>query len=116
MYARTGYPLEYWHGTGGYATTSIVKQWLTRIRSCVHTYDPKLWIVLVLDCSTCHVNANMAMHARHLGIILVLVPASLTWLLQITDVYVYSRLKTRMRQGLLRRRLGSAHGLLDVGS
>ncbi len=114
-YASTGSPLEYWHGTAGMATTTVIKRWATRMRSIIHSFDPEAWILLIWDCSQTHLNLEVASHLRRLGILVIMVPAKLTWLLQVCDVCVFRELKTRMRMQKSCHRLSADHGQLNVG-
>lgn len=111
----TGEPLEYWHGTGGFATSAIIKLWATRMRSVVHSFNPDAWILLVWDCSQTHLNLEVARHMRRLGILVILVPAKLTWLLQVCDVCVFKELKTRIRIAKSALRCEDPAGRLRVG-
>jgi hypothetical protein len=101
-YQKTGYPLEYWHNTTGHVTPGVMKMWLTRLRSVVHSHRPSAWLVVVVDCATCHVEHSVLIHARRLGIVLVMVPSRLTAMLQLLDVFVFARLKWNLRRELLR--------------
>jgi hypothetical protein len=101
-YEKTGYPLEYWHGTNGLVTPGVMKAWLTRLRSVVHSHRPSAWLVVVADCATCHVEHSVLVHARRLGIILVMIPSRLTWMLQLLDVFVFARLKWNLRREMIR--------------
>ena len=85
-YAGTGEPLEYWHRTRGYATADIIKKWAVRVRIIIHSFNCEAWTFLVWDCSQVHLNEDVARHSRRLGIPVIVVPAKLTWLLQVLDV------------------------------
>ncbi len=100
--SRSGEPLEYWHRTRGFATSAIIKKWAVRVRSIVHSFNSDAWILLVWDCSQTHLNEDVARYLRRLGILVILVPAKLTWLLQICDVCVSNH--SRRRSGLRRLR------------
>ena len=51
-----------------------------------HSFDPDAWILLIWDCSQVYLNEDVARHLRCLGILVIVVPAKLTWLLQVLDV------------------------------
>ena len=55
-------------------------------------------VVLVLDVARSHRHQSIYSLAHRLGIILMYVPAKLTWLLQPADTHVFARLKSRLRQ------------------
>lgn len=114
-YAATGEPLEYWHRTGGWATTDVIKRWATRMRSAIHSFNPDAWIILVWDCSQTHLNLQVANHLRLLGILAIMLPAKLTWLLQVCDVCVFREFKQRLRMHKSFLRLATPDGRLRAG-
>jgi len=114
--ARSGEPLEYWHRTRGFATSHIIKKWAVRMRSIVHSFNSDAWILLVWDCSQTHLNEDVAGYLRRLGILVLVIPAKLTWLLQILDVCVFKTLKTHIRIQKSSMRCMDPHGRLPLGS
>ena len=111
-YAMFGHPFEFWHGTPGATTPGIIRVWMTRVRSIVSSFNARAWIVLVMDCDTSHLSIVTMAHLRRLGIIPVTVPAKLTWLLQVLDVYVFGVIKKDMRLEELKCREASTSGLV----
>ena len=111
-YAGFGYPLEFWHGTAGATTPGIIQSWLTRLRSVISSFNDSAWIVLALDCHTNHLCVQTMAHIRRLGILPLFVPAKLTWLLQVLDVYGFGPIKKDMRLDELRARESSAGGVV----
>ena len=109
-YAGFGHPFEFWHGTGGATTPGIVQSWLTRLRSVISSFNDRAWIILTFDCDTNHLSVQTMAHVRRLGMLPLLVPAKLTWLLQILDVYAFGPLKKEMRLAEVRSREASATG------
>jgi len=75
-FAATGEPLEYWHGTGGWASSHTIKMWATRMRSAIHSFNPEAWILLVWDCSQTHLNIDVTRHLRRLGILVIYIYTS----------------------------------------
>ena len=110
QYAQSGFPFEFWVGTSGATTPAIVRSWATRLRSVVHGYNDDAWICLVMDCSTSHLALGTIRHLRRLGILVILVPAKLTWLLQPLDVAAFGEMKKTMRTMEARHRLRTANG------
>jgi hypothetical protein len=96
-FARQGFPFQYWHGTSGGSTPGTFRLWATSLRSAVHSFDPSVWILLIMDCHSSHLDLETLRHLRRLGFLTVIIPAKLTWLLQPLDVYVYSDLKRSLR-------------------
>ena len=92
------YPHECWTGTGGFVTTTAMIRWATHVRSVVSSFNEALWIVLVLDCSTAHLDVRFLRHLRRLKILLLMVPAKLTWFVQLRDVYILAELKQVLRE------------------
>ena len=91
-----GRPLEYWIGTGGWVTSEVMKNILTRLRAAVRLTRGNARILLWMDAASQHVGIDVLNHAARLQIVLVL-PAGLTWLMQPLDVYVFAKLKTALR-------------------
>jgi hypothetical protein len=88
-YANTGGPFEYWHRSTGWPDCQSMIRWATRLRSVVSSFNSDAWIILMMDCSYCHLNIKTIRHLRRLGILVVIIPAKLTWLVQLLDVYVF---------------------------
>ena len=114
-YRSCGFPFEFWHGSTGRVTPVIIRKWFTRLRQSVASYNPAAWIVLIIDCCTAHLDQQSVAHLRRLGILVVFVPATLTWLLQLLDVYAFGRVKGELRQAEARTRANSADGQIVPG-
>ena len=112
-YKNTSAPLEYWHDTNGWTSSTTIKRWLTRLRSVVSSFNALMWIVVVWDCASVHLNEDVMRHARRLGILVLYVPAGLTHRLQVLDVYIYAYLKRRVREHMLRLQRQSEQGELS---
>ena len=100
LYGRQGFPFQYWHRTGGSSTPATFRQWANALRSAVHSFNAEIFILLIMDCHSSHLDVDTIRHLGHLGIVTVVIPAKLTWLLQPLHVYVYADLK-RVLRGLL---------------
>ena len=114
-YSSCGFPFEFWHGSTGRVTPVIIRKWFTRLRQSVASYNPAAWIVLIIDCCTAHLDQVSVAHLRRLGILVVFVPASLTWLLQLLDVYTFGRVKGELRIAEARTRAQNADGQIVPG-
>ena len=101
------YPHECWTGTAGFVTTTTMIRWAAHVRSVVSSFNASLWIVLVMDCCTAHLDMRFLQHLRRLKILFLIVPAKLTWLVQLLDVYVLAELKQMLRDGLAKELLKS---------
>lgn len=107
-------PVEFWHKTSGWPDSRIMRHWLTRLRSVVHSAKPDHWIVLLMDCAPYHTNRQTIQHCRRLGIILVFVPARLTWLLQPCDLSVFGPFKNSLRLALQQHRINAPTGRVSA--
>ena len=97
LYALQGYPMQFWHGTAGSTTPHIFKEWILRVRRAVHSFNPALWIVLLVDCHSSHLDQRVVAQLRAMKILAVFIPAKMTWLLQPLDVCVFGPLKKNIR-------------------
>ena len=111
-YAGFGHPFEFWHGTAGATSPGIVQTWMTRLRSVISSFNDRAWIILIVDCDTNHLCVTTLAHLRRLGMVPLFVPAKLTWLIQLLDVYVFGLLKKDMRLEEVRSRESSTTGSL----
>ena len=116
LYAAVGSPLEFWHKSSGWVGSQIFIKWITRVRTIVSSFNSSAWIVLTLDCSNAHLNVKTIRHLRRLGVLVVFLPAKLTWLLQPLDVYAFGELKQRIRVAQTALRMSASSGSLDIGS
>jgi hypothetical protein len=55
-------------------------------------------VILILDVHSSHIDTTIFAHARRLGVRLVYIPASLTFLLQPCDTHVFAALKQLLRK------------------
>ena len=111
---QQGFPFEFWHGTRGVMTPTIVKAWATGLRRVINSFNEDAWTLLLMDCDSRHLCIDTVTHFRRLGFLVVPVPARLTWLLQVLDVYVFAELKQQIRMQEARLRLSSRTGQLHA--
>ena len=110
-----GYPQQVWGGTGGWMTTKIFSMVLitlvARVRERLgHDYA----IVVIFDAAGSHANEEILQTARSLGIVVLLIPGQMTWLLQMLDVKVFGRLKARLRLDFMNERRLSTDGRMPT--
>ena len=115
-YAAMGYPLIIKHGTTGWNDEETMREFVLELRSVVYALDPTLWIVLVLDNCRTHCSRKMLEYMKSLGLLILLIPARLTWLLQMLDVYVFAEYKRRLRSITTEAVLSSPSGRLTTGA
>ena len=115
-YDAMGYPLIIKHGTTGWNDDATMREFLLELRSIVYAHDPQLWILLVVDNSRIHVARKMLSYMKSLGILILLIPAKLTWLLQMLDVYVFAEYKRRLRRMTTEAVLSNPEGRMTTGA
>ena len=109
-WANVGAPLQAWHATPGDNETPIMMKWMTELRKSIHTVSRETWILLVLDCSVVHICQRVLKHAARLGILILIVPARLTWMIQPLDTHVFVNLKRILRNSITRSEMAAATG------
>ena len=116
VFTAAGDPHEAWHGSTGFCTQSIIRAWLRKLKRRVLSRKPGVDITVVLDVCPVHVAPSIAAEARRLKIDIVLVPARLTWLLQLLDTHVFAQLKREMRKELWQAKASSAGGTISAAT
>jgi len=116
LYRSCGYPFEFWNGSAGRVTPIVFRKWATRVRQAIGSYNPDAWIVLIIDCATSHLDRASIAHLRRLGMLVVIVPAKMTWPLQILDVYAFGKVKRELREGEARARVNTPTGHISSGT
>lgn len=116
VYGRQGFPFQYWHRTGGTSTPATFRQWANALRSAVHSFNSDAYILLLMDCHSSHLDVRTVLHLGRLGIVTVIIPAKLTWLLQPLDVYVYADLKRVLRGLLHEQAAANPEGAAELGA
>jgi hypothetical protein len=107
------YPQQVWGGTTGWMTAPLFGVILRLVHQRVReVLGPEIVIVMVFDAAGAHATVECLQLAADLGIVVLLIPGQLTWLLQMLDVKVFSLFKRRLRSDCMRARLHSADGRL----
>ena len=92
-----GYPQAAWHGDNGWNTTKSMSWWLRRLKTCRDKHASGHGLVLVMDAASMHLSDAIVKLAAQLQIILVIIPARMTWALQPCDTHVFAALKRCIR-------------------
>ena len=114
VFTASGAPHEAWHGSRGFVTQRIIRAWLSRLRRRVHQLRPGANIVVVMDVCPVHVAEPVLAAARRMGVTVVLIPARLTWLLQLLDTHVFAQVKREMRRRLWLCKQSAPSGTITV--
>lgn len=96
-FAAAGAPQIAWHGGQGWNTTQTMVWYLRELCKSVRLHRPGFAVVLVLDCCSVHISAQVLATAKRLDMHIVVIPARMTWLVQPLDTCVFSVLKRAMR-------------------
>lgn len=97
-YADADLPQLAYHGTTGWVSTAILKNWLQQTVNAVRSRKPNCAIILVVDDAPSHIADAFIEACRARCVRLVILPAKMTWCLQPLDTHVFSRLKRRIRE------------------
>ena len=106
-------PLHWFRGTDGWVTAANFPGLLTFIRRQVLLARPGCQIVLLMDCASQHMANNVLAHCRRLRLLIMFVPARLTWLLQPLDSHVFATFKRRLHAFQLEARAAHESGALQ---
>ena len=71
--------------------------------------------MLILDCATSHLDRATEAHLRRPGVLVVIIPAKMTWLLQALDVYAFGKLKRGLREAEAWARVDEHQGKIPPG-
>ncbi len=108
------YPQQVWGGTSGWMTAALFAVVLRVVHQRVRdVLGPDWLVVLVFDAAGAHSTVECFQLAEELGMLVLLIPGQLTWLLQMLDVKAFSLFKRRLRRDCMRARLRSADGRLQ---
>ena len=107
------YPQQVWGGTTGWMTAPLFSVVLRMVRQRVReVLGPHWLIVMIFDAAGAHSSESVLKLANELGMVLLLIPGQLTWLLQMLDVKVFWHFKQRLRKDCMQARLNSNDGRL----
>jgi len=91
-----------------------MKDILDRIAVALVPWLPTVQPVLLLDSASCHLRTDVMSRATELGIWLVPIPASATWLVNPLDTAAFAGYKRQLRREYLRLRLQSPEGNVSL--
>ena len=114
LYKALQFPIEVILGEHGWVNSDVMKKLLTRYRRAVREIDPTARLVLLMDSASQHISNDVLKHAQWLGVILILIPGKLTWLLQPLDVSVFRPFKAALKKRLLDNRKDDPNGLVSM--
>ena len=102
-----------WVADSAWLSAEKFLSYLATLHEAVQEAAQDRLIVVVLDSLSCHMNEDIADFAFSVGIILILIPGGLTWLLQVLDVYAFAKFKHSLQTHLGEERAKSEDGQLN---
>ena len=114
FYSSLQFPVEVMLGHHGWVNTEVMKKLLTRYRRAVRAIDAEARLVLLMDSASQHISNDVLRHAQMLGVVILLIPGKLTWLLQPLDVSVFRVFKDNLKKKLLHIRMADDRGLVSI--
>ena len=114
-YARETIPdnCDVWVGESAWLSGEKFLTYLGTLHEAVQKVAKDCMIVVVLDSLSCHMNEDIANFASSVGIIVILIPGGLTWLLQVLDVYAFAKFKHSLQTRLCEERAEAEDGQLN---
>ena len=103
-----------WRRQSAWVDASAMIRILKLLREGLQPIWQNIHVVLLLDGCPVHASKRVVAAAGRLGFHLVMVPASMTAVLQPLDAYAFAGLKKRHRDAVLEASTKSASGAVDV--
>ena len=102
-----------WVADSAWLSAEKFLSYLATLHEAVQQAAKDRLIVVVLDSLSCHMNEDIANFASSVGIIVILIPGGLTWLLQVLDVYAFAKFKHSLQTRLCEERAEAEDGQLN---
>ena len=102
-----------WCDSSAWNTQKAFEAWVLELARCLAEFEHTHRFILVVDASKTHINRTIALACYMIGLVFVLIPGGLTWMLQPCDVYLFASLKKRIRDRLHAERLACPDGQLQ---
>ena len=99
-----------WLQQSMWSTQLRFQDWLTELKQCLEPFRSTHEFILVVDASKTHYNEAICLFTYAAGIVFILLPAGLTWLLQPLDVYVFAEFKHAIKARLHAERVAHPTG------
>lgn len=98
--------------TSSWVTAEVFQRLLRRLAQSLDGFRDRFNFILVVDALRSHINAAAAALVYELGLILILIPGRLTWLLQPLDTHYFAMLKAKLVAKFCAARLQQPNGEL----
>jgi len=102
-----------WVEESGWVSQALFDRLLRVLHRSLSSVRHLYQLILVVDVARCHICLDIARRAHMLNIILVFIPAKLTWLLQPLDTHVFAMVKRYLKNALTAARAEADHGRLN---
>jgi hypothetical protein len=103
-------------GRSAWVNVAAMRRILRFLRTALEPYMAERQPVLLLDALSVHINSVVLAECRAAGIIPVVIPAKLTWLLQPLDTHAFAAYKHRVRKAFMEARVRAADGNVSVAA
>ena len=114
VYDKLGAPIVTWHECNGWVDQHLMCDILTLLRREVRKVRAGCQIIFLMDGASQHVSEKVLQHAARLQIVLILIPAQCTWLLQPLDVEVFLLFKEDLRNRQVQERLEEEDAMISA--
>ena len=112
--ACMGTPVSIWRESTAWATAETLAAWVRWLAKALKPLQKDHWFILSMDACTTHLAVPLARQCARSGVILHILPAGLTHIMQPLDTHVFAGLKAEFRQQLAFQRLSTADGSLPA--
>ena len=113
LWSDTGSPIEAWHKTSGWNSSTCMRQWIRRVHARLRVLAPDRHVMLVMDCAQAHTCRRVLTQCRALKMSVVFIPGRCTWLLQPLDTHVFEKLKRVLRLERTKAAMTDAVGVVS---
>ena len=111
-YLRESTSLFVWRRRSAWVDGAAMVRLLALLKETLRPLSSEVQVVLLLDCSPVHASKRVVAAAARFGFRLVMIPSSMTGVLQPLDVYCFADLKRRLREAVSAHRAQDPHGAL----
>ncbi len=113
--ANTPSWMHVWEHDNAWVNNDLWVRWIRLVHDWRRVHAPHMRLIIVVDALRAHHCAAALILMEELGMELLVLPALLTWLLQMLDTHGFAVLKQILHEGLLRART-EAHGNLTAAA
>ena len=106
--------VEVWRAKSGWVNSRIFKRVVERIAEALEPYKATHQAILQLDVFAPHYDIGVLKAAASSGLWVSFIPAKLTWLLQVLDVFTFAKYKEHLRSLFAKERSLAPNGEVSI--